>query len=591
MLNKSNILYYFTFILLGLLGFRLFQLQVIEYNKYKVLAKNNSTRTSITRAPRGIIYDRNNEILATSKQSLSVIVYPAALRTDQEKAMVAKRLSNFISSSYEELLKLFSEMEPTTPLPITLDNDITVESAIKIFENQDSLPGIAVEKQATRYYPHNEATAHLLGFVGQINNDELKQGRSRGLGLGDIIGKDGLEKVYDENLQGINGEARVSVDRYGRSLQEGPIGKKIIKDAIKGSDMHLTIDIDLQKVAYEALKHMAGAAIVLNPKNGEIYALVSTPSFDPNIFTKPVPPSVYNELMQKKAFINRAISAYPPGSIWKPITSLAALEHGVANESEILHVSGSVYFGGFRFGDWTSKEDSMNIVEALAWSRNTFFYQIAKRMQPEWIANTGRKFGAGSKTGVELFGEAAGVVPDPEWKKKYAKEPWFPGNTLHLAIGQSFLMLTPIQAAKVISGIANKGYSPQLHLIKNPGKERLIPIDGFSEKTYDIVRKGLERCVDTGTGQASKFTEFKVAGKTGSAEVKGYAHTTHGWFASYAPADNPEIVVAVFAEGAGHGGSVAAPVAKKIYEAWYAKKIGKEIPKPEVPSEEKQTAQ
>ncbi len=586
MLNKSNILYYFTFVLLGFLGLRLFQLQIIEYGKYKTLAKNNTTRTAITRAPRGIMYDRHGEILATSKQSLSVIVFPAVLRKHKDKVLVARTLSHFIPTSNEELLKLFEDMDPTTPLPITLDNDVSIESAIKIFENQESLPGIAVEKQATRYYPHNEVAAHVLGFVGQANNDELKEGRTRGLGLGDIVGKEGLEKVYDEILQGTKGESRVSVDRYGRGLKEGSNSKKVIKDAIKGNDIHLTIDINLQKVAYEALKDMSGAAIVLNPKNGEIYALVSTPSFDPNIFTKPVAPGVYNDLIARKVFVNRAISSYPPGSIWKPLTSLAALEHGVATEDEVLRVSGGVYFGGFKFGDWTNKEDSMNIVEALAWSRNTFFYQIAKRMQPEWIANTGRKFGAGSKTGVELFGESAGVVPDPEWKKKYVKEPWFPGNTLHLAIGQSFLMLTPIQAAKIISGIANKGYSPQLHLIKNPEKEKLIPIKGFSQGTYDIVRKGLETCIDSGTGQASKFTEFKVAGKTGSAEVKGYSHTTHGWFASYAPADDPEIVVAVFAEGAGHGGSVAAPVAKKIYEAWYAEKMG--IKKPEVEEESKE---
>ncbi len=581
MLNKSNILYYFTFILLGFLGLRLFQLQIIEYSKYKTLAKNNTTRTAITRAPRGIIYDRHGEILATSKQSLSVIVFPAVLRKHEDKVLVARTLSNFIPIPNEILLQFFEEMDPTTPLPIVLDNDVSIESAIKIFENQESLPGIAVEKQATRYYPHNEVGAHVLGFVGQANNEELREGRLRGLGLGDIVGKEGLEKVYDGILQGTNGEARVSVDRYGRGLQEGSNNKKIVKEAIKGQDIYLTIDINLQKVAYEALKDMQGAAVVLNPKNGEIYALVSTPSFDPNIFTKPVAADVYGELLAHKVFVNRAISAYPPGSIWKPITSLAALEHGVVNESEHLRVSGSVYFGGFKFGDWTSKEDSMNIVQALAWSRNTFFYQIAKRMQPEWIADTGRKFGAGSKTGVELFGESAGVVPDPIWKKKYVKEAWFPGNTLHLAIGQSFLMLTPIQAAKIIAGIANKGYSPQLHLIKDPSKERLIPIKGFSEGTYDIVRKGLETCIDSGTGQASKFTEFKVAGKTGSAEVKGYAHTTHGWFASYAPADDPEIVVAVFAEGAGHGGSVAAPVAKKIYEAWYNEKMGIKKPEPE----------
>lgn len=569
MLNKSNILYYLTIILLSSLGLRLFQLQIIEHQKYKTLAKNNTSRTSITWAPRGIIYDRNGDILATSKQSLSVIVFPAALKRTKDKRNVAKILSNFIEISYEELLDLFMKMDPSTPLPITLDNEISIESAIMIYENKESLPGIAVEKQATRYYPQGPVAAHLLGYVGQISNIELKEGRSRGLGLGDIVGKDGLEKVFDEKLQGSKGEARVAVDRYGKSLKSDAQDRRVIKAAIKGEDIYLTIDLKLQKVSYEAMQGLQGAAIAMNPKNGEIYALVSNPSFDPNIFTKPVPNKVYQELLAQKAFLNKAISAYTPGSIWKPITAITALEHGVASIDEYLRVSGSINYGGFRFGDWTSKEDSMNLIEALAWSRNTYFYQIAKRMEADWIATTGSKFGVGSRTGIELLGESSGVLPNPEWKMATLKEPWFPGNTLHLAIGQSFLMLSPMQAVRLISGFANHGYLPQPHIIKNKEKETLIKIEGISEDNYQTIETGLKKCIKSGTGQASKLKDIEVAGKTGSAEVKGYAKSTHGWFAAYAPVDNPEIAVVVFIEGGGHGGSVAAPVAKKIFESYF----------------------
>lgn len=573
MVNRSNILFYFTIILLGLLALRLFQLQVLEHQKYKVLAKNNTTRTAITRAPRGIIYDRHGNILATSKQSLSVIVYPAILRKKKDKETVADLLSRFIDMSFEDLNKLFEEMDPTTPLPLTLDNDVSIETAIRIFENQKQLPGIAVENQATRYYPHHEVVGHLLGYVGQINSEELRQGRSRGLGLGDIVGKEAIEKIYDERLQGVNGEARVSVDRHGRSLKEGEGQKKIIKNAVKGEDIKLTIDIDMQKVAYDAMEGKQGAVVALNPKTGEILVLASSPSYDPNIFTKPVPSHVFNELMNKKAFVNRAISSFTPGSVWKPFTSLAALEHGVANPDERLRVSGMYNFGGFNFGDWTGKVDIIDLTEALAWSRNTYFYQIAKRMSPEWLVEVGKSFGAGNKTGVELLGESKGVVPSPEWKKKNMKEPWYPGNTLHYAIGQSFLLITPIQLAKMYAGLANKGLVPSPHLIKDQRKVFLRQINSYSPRSYEIVEGGLKRCIDSGTGQASKIPEHKIAGKTGSAEVKGYAHTTHGWFAAYAPYDDPEIVVVVFMEGGGHGGTVAAPVARKVFEEYFKRKV------------------
>jgi penicillin-binding protein 2 len=574
MVNRSNILYYLVLILFLILVARIAQLQIFEHKKYKELARNNTTRTSLTRAPRGVIYDRNNNILATSKQSLSVIVYPAVLRSSSDKQSVAKLLANFVELSEEELLKIFEEMDPSAPLPLTLDNDIAIESAIKIYENKKQLPGIAVEEQATRYYPYYEIGAHMLGYVGQVNNNELKEGKSRGLSLGDIVGKDGLEKVFDLSLQGTKGEARVPVNRFGKSVKITTDEKqeKEIKKAIKGRDIYLTIDIDLQKVAQDALGEKMGSVVALNNKTGEIYVLVSSPSFDPNIFTKPVPTKVFNELMEKKAFINRAISSYTPGSIIKPATSLAALEHQVTNPYEVLTVSGFYNFNGYRFGDWTGELGQMNIKEALVWSRNTFFYQIAKRMKPEWISDLLKELGAGSETGVELKGESAGIVPDPDWKKKFMKENWFPGNTLHLAIGQSFLQVSPIQAAKVYATIANEGLAPQPHLIKSSEKEELSPIAiNISSESYKLVKQALDACVKRGTGQASRLDSVNVSGKTGSAEVSGYAKSTHGWFASYAPAEDPEIVVVVFMEGGGHGGSVAAPIAKKIFEAYFAK--------------------
>ena len=556
---------------MGFLFLRLLQLQFFEHEKYKRLAHNNTTRRSLARAPRGIIYDREGRILVTSKQSLSVVLYPAILRKEKDLEVFAKKLSKYIDFDKEDLYETLKDLDPSTPLPITLDNDVDIKTAIKIHENSSLLPGVLVQDEAIRYYPYEGVAAHVLGFVGQINNNELKKAQDRGLGLGDIVGKDGIERSFDKILQGVKGESRVAVDRYGRVLEADNFEKPNIKKPIKGDDIHLTIDLDLQKAAFEGLGENMGAAIAINPKTGEVLALASSPSFDPNIFTKPVGSKVYNELARKRAFLNRGLNAYTPGSIWKPLTALAALEHGVLKTSDYYNVSGAFYMGGFRFGDWTSKTGVMNIYDALAWSRNTFFYQVAKNMKAEWITDLAQEFGVGETTGLELLGESSGTLPSPAWKKKKYKQPWYPGNTLHFAIGQSFLLITPLQAARLYAGIANDGYIPSLHIVKQDKEPKLTPVPSISTENLKIVKTALEQCVESGTGQASKFRDLAVAGKTGSAEVYGYAHSTHGWFASYAPAPDPDIVVVVFMEGGGHGGSVAAPVARKIYETYFAK--------------------
>ena len=343
---------------------------------------------------------------------------------------------------------------------------------------------------------------------------------------------------------------------------------------MRGQDLKLTIDIELQKIAQEAMGIMPGAVVVADPRNGEILALVSNPAFDPNIFTKPVPTELYRKLTAANAFLNRALSSYTPGSIWKPVTALVALEHDVASRNEVLAVSGSILFGGFRFGDWTSKEDLMNLPTAIAWSRNTYFYQIAKRLKPEWLAELGDQLGVGRITGIELLGESKGILPSPEWKKKRLKQDWYPGNTLHFSIGQSFLMLSPLQAAKIISTIAMDGAVPNMHIVLDESKNKIERQIELKENSLKVVKEGLMQCIDSGTGVATKLKNIKLAGKTGSAEVHGYKRSTHGWFVAYGPADSePEIAVAIFGEGYGHGGTVCAPVAKKIFTKYFENRL------------------
>lgn len=566
-MNKSSILSLIGLILFAILAIRLTQMQILEYPKYKRLAENNTTKYSMIRAPRGVIYDREHRILASSKQSLSVVVYPFKLKTAEQKTKVASRLAQILNSNYDDLLKLLLEMEPTTAVPITLDKDISVTTAIKIIEARRLLPGIEVEYQALRYYPYAETAGHLLGFVGQASEADLKSERFMDLRMGDVVGKDGLERTFDEDLRGIDGEKRIPIDRFGKIAEP----EKYIVEPVRGKDIELTIDLDLQEAAEAALRSsgVRGAAVVVNPNTGEILALASEPSFDPNIFTKPVPSATYQNLVARQAFMNRALSSYTPGSIWKPVTAIAAIEHGVTTGSERLQVGGSVTLAGIAFGDWTSKSEIVNMEQAIAMSRNTYFYQLAKRMSPEWIADQGRKMGAGRLTHVELIGESEGLLPDPAWKRRKYHEPWFPGNTLHLSIGQSFLLLSPLQVAKIYSVLATGGRVPQLHLIKNTEKEKPESVVAMDPKALTVVRNGLKACIASGTGTAAKLDKIVVAGKTGSAEVQGFTRTTHAWFAAYAPAIKAEIVVVVVGEGAGHGGAIAAPIAKKILEAYF----------------------
>ncbi len=572
---KVSILYGIILLICIVLISRLFYLQIFKYKTFSERAQYSTSRISILVAPRGVIYDRNGKILATSTQSISVIAYPNKLKDKKDKIKVYKVLSKILKANSRKVKERIYSLPISAPLPIRLLSNISIEEATQIVEKQHLLPGVSIQKEPIRFYPNNSLASHVLGYTAQIDEAELNNRPDRK--LGDIVGKFGIEKLYDDVLRGRDGKTIVEVDRFGKPIYPD-LDRGIIEiNPIPGKNIELTLDLDLQKSVEDAIKSAGiyAACVAVNPNNGEVLALASYPNYDPNIFTKPLPSTLWKDLITKKAFLNRALLGYVPGSIWKPVTLIAGLASMAVRPNEIFHVSGAVYLGSTRFGDWTGKEDNLNLVEALAWSRDTAFYQIGKRLKPEQIRWWGKKLGGGKRTGIELLGEEKGIVPDSKWKKKNLKEDWYPGNTLHYAIGQSFLLLTPLQVARIYSGIATGETVPKLHLVKKindyvkpeeaPDKYKLDPA------LMKVVKDGLERCVESGTGGASMIELAKVAGKTGSAEVPG-SHKTHGWFASYAPADKPEIVIVVFAEKAGHGGSVAAPIAKKVYEHYFAEK-------------------
>jgi len=580
---KISVLYGITILIGIVLIFRLFYLQVFKYKSYAERAQYSTSRISILFAPRGIIYDRNGKVFATSRQSISIIAYPNKLKKKEDKVKVYRILSKILKNNSKKVRQRFFNLPEDAALPVRIVSDISIEEAIQIVEKQHILPGISIQEEPIRFYPNGALASHVLGYTAQIDERELNNRPERK--LGDIVGKSGVEKLFDDIIRGIDGKTIVAVDRFGKPIYPD-FDKGIIHvDPIPGKNIYLTLDLDLQKAAEDAMKDakINGAVVAVNPNNGEVLALASYPNFDPNIFTKPLPSALWSSLITKKAFINRALLGYVPGSIWKPITLIAGLSAMVVQPNEIFHVSGAVYLGSTRFGDWTSKEDNLSVVEALAWSRDTAFYQIGKRLKPEQIRWWGKKLGGGKKTGIELLAEEKGIIPDSKWKKEHLKEDWYPGNTLHYAIGQSFLLVTPVQVARIYSGIATGKTVPKLHVVKKIS-DYLKPVEPADTYKLDpalvrVVKAGLETCVESGTGGASKIELAMVAGKTGSAEVPG-SHKTHGWFASYAPAENPEIAVVVFAEKAGHGGSVAAPIAKKIYQHYFTAKLKQAEPTP-----------
>lgn len=561
-----------TLALVLILISRLFYLQIFKYKTIAQRAQYSTSRISILVAPRGIIYDRNKKILATNKQSLSLIVYPNKLKTKSEKLKLYENLKNILKHNPNKLKNTILKLPEDAALPIRLQSNISLEEAIQIIEKQHLLKAVNIQKEPIRYYPNKSLASHVLGYISQIDEEELLKRPDRK--PGDLIGKYGIEKIYDDILRGNDGKDIVEVDRFGKPINPNFKESLIHIEPKPGKSITLTLDLDLQKATENALKKSSNnsAAIVVDPNTGEVLALASYPDFNPNIFTTILRENVWENLLAKKVFLNRALLSYVPGSIWKPITLISALDSMVVNPHERFYVSDAIYLGKTRFGDWTSKEGIYSLPECLAWSRDTAFYQIGKRLTPEKIKEWGIKLGAGRKTGIELLGEEKGIVPDESWKKKIIHEPWYPGNTLHYAIGQGFLLLTSTQAARIYSGIATGKEIPKLKLIKQV--DSYITNQKPKEKFYidpeilKVVKKGLVLCVEAGTGQAAKLNNIKVAGKTGSAEVKG-SQRTHSWFAAYAPIDQPEIVVVAIAEKAGHGGTVAAPIVKAVLEKYF----------------------
>lgn len=552
---------------LFLLILRLCWLQVLHHNHYIAQAIENSTRVTFLRAPRGSIYDRHGTLLATNKQSISMIAVPNQI---DHPADLAKILAPILRLEYPEVLdRVMKAKASNTVLPYVLERDLDMDMVSRFYEKKIFLPGVDILPDISRVYPHAEATAHVLGYCREITPAQLKLRPERR--MGDVCGQAGIEKVYDDQLRGVDGEQRVRVNANGQALNRETSKPVVTKKAKPGLPIVLSLDLDMQLTAYNLLNEKSGALVAIDPRSGEVLTLCSRPSFDPNVFTRRMTKEDRKVLASPSHPLhNRALSGFPPGSIWKPVTLLAALEKKVVKPDTKLHVSGGISLGGFTFRDWTSAGGVMNLVQCMQWSRDTAFYQMALGLQPEDIKLWGNRMGAGRPTGIELPNERSGLVPDSEWKWKRLHEKWYAGNTLHMSIGQTFLQVTPVQAARMYCGYGMRGRVPEVHLVIKIA-DRQIPSPKAEYWKIDpvymkILADGLKAVVAAGTAGRSRIPEVEMSGKTGSAEAPPKGSKTHGWFCCYAPSDKPDIACCGFVEHGGHGGTAAAPLVKQLVE-------------------------
>ncbi|MDD6382696.1 penicillin-binding protein 2 [Mitsuokella sp.] len=551
-------------------------LQIYQGEYYAGLADGNRIRIVPAMAPRGTFYDRNGELLVTNRPGFSVSLLPLTAPISDD---VIERLSDLLKVPVEDIKKKIAGHSGFDP--IRIKTDVTPDIVSIIEEQKSQYPGVVIEVTPIRDYILKQEGAHTFGYVSEINDTELEKMKDQGYKSGDIIGKFGLEKVYDKELRGENGGQQVEVDVSGKPVQI--LGRK---EPVPGDDLELTIDIKLQQAAEKAVDEQltqigahAAAAVVMNPQTGEILAMVSRPAFDPNLFAHGISTKDWNQLNNNPyhPMDNKTITGeYPPGSTFKIVTGTAALTEGVVTPDEQIFDSGHHWLipkgnaDGEALG-W------LNFRTALAHSDNVYFYEMGNRLGIDRLEKYARMFGLGQKTGVDLPYEASGLVANRRYKEKnFDDGEWYLSETFDAAIGQGFNLVTPLQAAMVMGEIAADGkrYKPHVvnrilapdgSVVKEFQPELLSQLD-VPEEDIKLVQDGLHDVTKYGTA-ASSFRGFTIdiAGKTGTAENS--QGRDHGWFVAYGPFDNPNIVVAVIVENGGYGSQSAVPIGRKILEA------------------------
>ena len=560
-----------SLIFFGGIGWRLAYLQLQQGEANQLKAEQNRTRIVPKPPVRGSILDRNGKILATNRLSHSAYLWPKAQKQRNWRKN-RDLIATILEVPPEDLQKRVEEAGYNYPSLIPIGRNLTPEQITALEEYRAQLKWVEIDVGKVRYYPQGKLAAHIIGYTGELNQEELDDKKSQRYRLGDVTGKMGVEFAYESKLRGKWGGLKLGVDGAGRItelLGEDP--------AQVGEDITLTIDAEVQKAAEKALGTTKGTIVALDPHDGGVIAMASYPSFDPNIFSRPITAKVWQELQaQGNPFLNMALRAFPPASTFKIVTATAGMESGKYPPNTVLGTFPYLSVGGTRFGEWNKRGfGRMGYVSSMAWSSNTFYGQIGRGVGGESLIEWARKYGFGQKTGIELQGETKGLIADDDWKRlNFNNWGWTVGDTVNMSIGQGFTSATPLQVAVMFSAIANNGYRIQPHLLQtedNTEPAQRVSLN-LKSTTLSTIQQGLRAVVNGGTGARLNSPDTPPgAGKSGTAEAPpGKPHT---WFGAYAPFDKPEIVVVAFAEhSGGGGGSVAAPLAKQVMEAYFKPK-------------------
>ncbi len=583
---KLAVVQYGILLVMLALATGLWRLQVLGAENFRQLAEQNRVRKVPVLAARGKLFDREGRLLVDNYPSVSCFLVREQNRNvDADLPLIAKGLDLDLEQLHATL-RHYRAAPGYQPIPIK--QEVTADEQAFIEAHRNELPELETIDEERRLYPRDGFAAHLIGYVGEVSEQMLNDPRYEGYGPGDVVGKAGVEETYDELLRGQDGSRDVIVDSHGREV--GYLG---VQHATPGQDLKLTIDIDLQRTAELALGDANGAVVAMDPRNGEILAMVSHPSYDPNAFAVRINRADWNKLVNDPGhpLMNKAIQdQLAPGSTFKIIMSVAGLQEGVAQNMHVNCVGGGTFYG--RFFHCDRHHGVLNITQAIPLSCDTFFYTLAQKLGIDTIARYATALGLGSKTGIDLPNEMAGVMPSTQWEMKNFHQRYYAGNTISVGIGQGETQVTPLQLARALGGIASGGHLVRPHLVapgQIPAQFHQAVLDSFpgsgdvyfplNPDTWTIITDGMAEATTTGTAAAAHMQGIDFAGKTGTAQVvgggdthvKGGAKTPNSWFVGMVPRRNPEIVIAVLQEH-GDWGANSARIAAQVVAAYVNKK-------------------
>ncbi len=586
-----------------ILALRLWHLQVLGVEHYRHLSERNRTRYISIEPPRGAMFDRRGTLLVENRPAFTV----SALHQEiEDRPVLFERLAGLLEIEPERIEERWKEgLKLPRYRPIPLAVDVGREAMERVQENSVDLPGLIIEVQPRRAFPHDKLAAHLLGYLGEITESELRSERFVGYRSGIQVGKTGLEKLYEAELHGQEGVKRIEVNVKGRELRQ-----VTTRDPLPGQKVFLTLDAGLQQAAEEAFGDQAGGAVALDVRNGEVLALVSRPTFDPARFARGVSQEEWRELVEnpQKPLQNKVLRGqYPPGSTFKVVVALAAMEAGIAGPETTVDCTGRFALSkSYEYRCWKKRGHGLtNLEKAIKESCDVWFYKVGLELGIDRIADVARRLGLGEPLGFPFGGERSGLIPDKRWKKARFGTSWYNGETVIASIGQGFVLATPLQLAAMTAAIANGGtvWKPQVvqrvedlsgEVLWSAAPDKLTET-AWSERSLRYVRKAMAAVVNEpgGTAWRSRLADVRFAGKTGTSQVvkrksdeeeeleeetdvTPYRFRDHALFIAYAPVENPELAVAVVVEHGEHGSSAAAPIAKAMFEHYFNPKSPEE---------------